>query len=160
MNPNALLIEQAKVVLTTPPSLGNNSIWVSLKNYERATIIIAARNATTVTGSAITLLQATAVAGTGSKTIVFTTAYRNIDLAVDQQLAEFAVTSNTFTLDATNSKDLLYVVEVDVSQLDVKNGFDCIKLTPATAVAQTLSVTTILWPGKIQKLASPTPLTD
>jgi hypothetical protein len=160
MNPNALLIEQCKVILTTPPSLGNNAIYFSLKNYEKVTFVIGARNATTVTGSAITIKQATAIAGTGEKAISFTKAYRNLDLAVNQQLAEFTVSSDTFTLDTTNSKDLLYVVEIDLSQLDVKNGFDCVKLVPATSVAQTLSVTAILWPGKYDNFPGLTPLTD
>jgi hypothetical protein len=160
MNPNALLIEQLRPVVVNPPALGNTGTYVSMKGYERATFIIAARNATTVTGSAITLLQATAVAGTGEKAIAFTKAYRNIDLAVNQDLAEFAVVSNTFTLDGTNSKDLLYVIEMDVSWLDVKNDFDCVKLAAATSVAQTLEVTVLLWPGKYQKLNMLNPLAN
>ena len=64
MNTNALLIEQAKPVVglsnTTPTA--STPDYVSLKNFEKLTIIILALNATTVTGSAITVKQATDVA--------------------------------------------------------------------------------------------------
>jgi hypothetical protein len=162
MNPNALLIEQAKPVLVNVPALGSGAgTYLSLKNYEKVTFLIGASNGGAgVTGSVITLKQALAVAGTGEKPIPFTKAYRNLDLAVNQQLAEFAVAADTFTLDATVSKNLFYAIEVDLSQLDVKNDFDCVKLVAGTSVAQTLAIVALLWPGKIQKLASPSPLVD
>src|SRR5262245_1391348 len=106
MNPNSLIIEQLKPVAVNLPALGSGvGTYFSLKNYERVAFIISARNATTVTGSAISLKQATTVAGAGEKVLSFSTAYRNIDLSVNQQLAQFAVVADTFTLDATNSKD-------------------------------------------------------
>jgi hypothetical protein len=164
MNPNALLIEQAKVVTAVAPVVPSSTTpdYVSLKHFERCTIVICIKNATTVTGSAITVKQATAVAGTGEKALSFTKAYRNIDTAAagGDVLTEFAVASDTFTTDATNSKDLLYVIEVDVSQMDYKNGFDCLRLGTGNGTATTVSAVYVLWPGKYQKVASPSAILD
>jgi len=90
------------------------------------------KNGTTVTGGAITLLQATAVAGTGEKALAFSTVYANVDVAASDALVETAVTNNTFTTNTTNSKDLLYVINVDASSLDVDNGFDCVRIDSAS----------------------------
>lgn len=106
--------------------------YVSLKNYTKLTIVISVLNATTVTGGAVTLLQADTVAAGNAKALAFTKAWRNIDCAAGEALSEFAVTSNTFTTDATNSKQLMYVIEVDAEMLDRANGFDCVRLDVAS----------------------------
>lgn len=150
MQLNANLSEQVKVVeglLSVVPSTSTPD-YVSLKNYERIMILIQVKNATTVTGSAITLLQAQAVAGTGEKALAFTKALRNIDTAAADVLAEFAVSSNTFTTDSTNSKNLMYVIEVKAEDLDVNNGFDCIRAGTGNATAATVSVTYFLFGAK------------
>lgn len=162
IHPNAALVEQAKIVTGLAAVVPSSTTpdYVSLKGYERMTIIVSVKNATTVTGSAITVKQASAVAGTGEKAVPLTRAYRNLDAAAGDALSEFAVASDTFTTDATNSKDLLYVIEVDVSMLDVKNDFDCVRLGTGNAVAATIAAIYILWPGKYQKLASPSAIVD
>ena len=118
--------------------------YVSLKDYEQFTAIITVKNATTVTGSAITLKQATAVAGTSEKALSFTSVWQSIDAGASDVLAETAVVSDTFTTDDTDSKDLIYVVEVDAAELDTNNGFDCIRVGTADATAATVNVTYIL----------------
>jgi hypothetical protein len=118
--------------------------WVSLKDFTHATIIISFKNATTVTGSAITLSQATAVAGTSAKALGFSKMWANVDDAASIALTETAVTSDTFTTDATNSKTGFYIIEVDADDLDVANGFDCIRAATANATAATLEVSYIL----------------
>jgi hypothetical protein len=102
--------------------------YVSLKGYRRIQIVIDIANGTTVTGAAVTLKQATAVAGTGEKALAFTRMLANIDTAASQAMVETAVAANTFTTDATNSKNLRYILEVDSESLDVANGFDCIRV--------------------------------
>ena len=47
-------------------------LWVSMKGYDHIQIVIRYKNATTVTGTAVGLSQATAVAGTSAKTLGFT----------------------------------------------------------------------------------------
>jgi len=132
MNVNARLDEQAYTVvaaagLLLTSTLGDTT-YVSLKGYQRCQIIISIADGTTVTGSTITLKQATAVAGTGEKALAFTRMLANTDYAASKTMTETAVTSNTFTTQTTNSKDSLYIIDVDASDLDMANGFDCIRV--------------------------------
>jgi hypothetical protein len=116
---------------TTPP-------YVSLKGYDHITFLVSYKNATTVTGSAITLSQATAVAGTSAKTLAFTTMFAAVNDAASVAVTQTAVSANTFTTDATNSQNGFYVIEVDASTLDLQNGFDCIALGTGNATAATI----------------------
>lgn len=132
MSLNARLDEQVDTVvaaagLLLTSTLGDTT-YVSMKNYAKCRIIISIADGTTVTGSAITLKQATAVAGTGEKALAFTRMLANTDYAASKTMVETAVTSNTFTTQTTNSKDSLYIIDVDASSLDVANGFDCIRV--------------------------------
>lgn len=127
------LIDTAKIVLGSPiigalATTNGDCDYVSMKGFERLSIVIAVDNATTVTGGAVTLKQATAVAGTGEKELAFTKMYANTDAAAGDTLTETAVTSNTFTTSTTDNKNLLYVIEVDAADLDVANGFDCVRV--------------------------------
>jgi len=119
---------------------------VSLRYHERVTFLISVENATTVTGSAITLQQATDVDGTDEKAQSFTEMHANIDTEAADALKPTVVASNTFTTDATNSKSLLYAIEIDKDDLDTANGFDCIRVALGNVVAATVTVIAILWP--------------
>lgn len=163
MNSTAAFVEQAKVVeglFAVVPSTSTPD-YVSLKGYGKCTIVISVKNATTVTGSDITVKQATAVAGTGEKAVTFTRAWRNIDTAASDTLAEFAVTNSTFTTDNTNSKNLMYVLEVRHDDLDIDNDFDCVRAGTGNATAATVHVTYILWPTRYSGLgAKPSAIID
>ena len=132
MNSNARLDEvvtpivaAAGLLLTS--TLGDTT-YVSMKGYQRCQIIISIADGTTVTGSTITLKQATAIAGTSEKALAFTRMLANTDYGASKTMVETAVTSNTFTTQTTNSKDSLYIIDVDASDLDVANGFDCLRV--------------------------------
>ena len=132
MNVNARLDEQVTTVvaaagLLLTSTLGDTT-YVSMKGYARCRITISIADGTTVTGSTITLKQATAVAGTSEKALAFTRMLANTDYAASKTMVETAVTSNTFTTQTTNSKDSLYIIDVDASDLDVANGFDCLRV--------------------------------
>lgn len=145
----AKLLEQAKPVLCLLGTVPSSSVptRVSLKHYRRAVFFILVKNATTVTGSAITLKQATAVAGTGEKAVSFTKAYRTLDVAANgDTLSEFAVASDTFTTENTNSKNHVYAIEVTPDMLDADNGFDVVRVGTGDATAATLTVFALLWP--------------
>jgi hypothetical protein len=140
------LVHKFKMLNAYGPAVPSTAApqYVSLKNYNHLTIILNVLNATTVTGSAVTLNQATAVAGTSAKTLGFTKVYRNLDCAAGDTLAETAVSSNTFTTLTTNSKRAQYVIEVDAESLDLDNGFDCVQVALADATAATITATYVL----------------
>lgn len=149
INLNGRLDEQVSLVqaacngiLTT--TVGD-CVYVSLKNYRKVQVVIDILNATTVTGAAVTLKQATAVAGTGEKALAFSRMLANIDVGAAQTLVETAVVSNTFTTDATNSKRLRYVIDVDSETLDTANGFDCFRVDCTGAAASVGTVTYLMY---------------
>jgi hypothetical protein len=150
MQLNALLSEQVKFVEGLPSTVPSSSTpdYVSLKNFERLCIIIMQKNATTVTGSAITVKQATSVAAGSEKALSFTKAYRNVDTAAADVLSEFTVSSDTFTTQAVDSKNAMYVIEIKAEDLDVNNGFDCVRLGTGNATAATLTVIYALFGAK------------
>ncbi len=129
------IVAAAGLLLTS--TLGDTT-YVSLKNYRRCQIIIVIADGTTVTGTAVTLKQATAVAGTGEKALGFTRMLANTDYAASKTMVETAVANNTFTTQAVNSKDSVYVIDVDSDSLDAANGFDCLRVD-ATGHAATAS---------------------
>lgn len=125
--------ERNKIVYASPiigalATTNGDCDYVSMKGYDKCTIVIAVDNATTVTGGAVTLKQATAVAGTSEKALSFSTMFANTDVAAGETLTETAVTSDTFTTSTTDNKNLLYVIEVEAADLDVANGFDCLRV--------------------------------
>jgi hypothetical protein len=158
------LVHKFKLLNAYGPAVPSSAApqYVSLKNYGHLTIILNVLNATTVTGSAVTLNQATAVAGTSAKALGFARMWANTDAAAGDTLTETAVTSNTFTTLTTNSKRAQYVIEVDAESLDLDNGFDCVQVALANATAATITATYVLsgcrHAGNVAVL--PTALTD
>ncbi len=162
MNPNVKLSEQAKLVLGLAPIAPSSSTpdYVCMKGYPVVSIIILVHNTTTVTGSAITVKQATAVANTGEKALSFTTMRGNIDCTATDTLVDTAVVSNTFTTDATNSKDLMYEITIHETDLDIANNFDCIRAGTGTSVNATVSVLYVCYPAKYGKTSPPSAILD
>jgi hypothetical protein len=141
---NGRLDEQALLVQATSmvalASTAGKGVYVSMKNFRKLTCIVDILNGSTVTGTAITIKQATAVAGTGEKAVAFTRMLANIDYAASPAMTETAVSGNTFTTDATNSKRLRYVLEIDSHDLD----FDCVSVQGASAANSTGQISYIL----------------
>lgn len=146
-------------LLATVPS-SSTPDYVSMKGYSHLTALVLVKNATTVTGSAITLKQATAVAGTAEKALAFTKMQANEDLGASDVLTEVAVESNTFTTDDTNSKNLLYRIDIDADDLDADNGFDCVRVGTGDATAATVTVLYLLSGPRYNKGHSPAAITD
>jgi hypothetical protein len=130
---NARLDEQIVPIvaaggLLLTSTLGDTT-YVSMKGYRRCSILLWIADGTTVTGSTITLKQATVVAGGGSeKALGFTRMLANTDYAASKTMVETAVVSNTFTTQTTNSKDSFYIIDVDADDLDAANGYDCLRV--------------------------------
>jgi len=155
-------VEQVKWVTGLAPITPSTSTpdYVSMKGYSKLTIIILADNATTVTGSAITLYEATAVAGTGAQQMAMTEMWANTDTAAGDTLTKTAVTSNTFTTDTTNAKNLMYVIEVDQTDLDMDDSYDCVRLGTGDAANTVISVLYMLWNPKYAAATPPAAITD
>ena len=121
------VVAAAGLLLTS--TLGDTT-YVSLKNYKRCQIVITIADGTTVTGSTITLKQSTNVTNSLSdeKALAFTRMLANTDYAASKTMVETAVTANTFTTQTVNSKDSVYIIEVDAEDMDVANGFDCLRV--------------------------------
>jgi hypothetical protein len=100
--------------------------WVSLRNYKRAVVKITT-GAWAGGTAAVTLNEATAVAGTGSTALGFSYMYTNDAAATAPTLVKTAVTSNTFNLDTASS---LYLIEIDADELT--EGYDCLNVAIAS----------------------------
>lgn len=113
----------------------NTGDWVSLKNYGHVSIVFMSAIGTAGDDPTLTVLQATAVAGTGSKALNFT------EIFTKQAATSLASTgtwtrvtqaaANTYTEATAAEQDLIWVVEIDADMLDVDNGFDCVSATVA-----------------------------
>jgi hypothetical protein len=162
ISPNGRLVEQAKIVQALAPITPSTSTpdYVSMKNYGKLTVIIDVDNGSTVTGSAITLKQATVVAGSDEKAMSFTKVWANTDTGASDALVATAVTNDTFTTDTTNAKNLQYVIEVDAADLDTANGFDCVRLGTGNGANMVLSASYILWDARYQKGTPPSAIVN
>lgn len=133
--PNTLA-QTHKIVELMPlatDAAGRTSDWISLKNAIKATIVvqITQGNAATIL---LSLLQATAVAGTSSKAAPAVPLWSNLDTAASDTLVR-RTDAATYTTDA-GVKNKIVVFDVDPSQLDADGGFDCIAFsTGASNVA-------------------------
>jgi hypothetical protein len=130
--------------------------YVSLKNYGTLTIKIST-GAWAGGTAAVTLTQATAVAGTGAKAIAFTDYWD--DVTTTGTLVKKAAVSNTFNLATANKS---YVIHVDDRMLDVAGGFDCVTLAIASPGANNdfYNVEYILGDARYQQATPPSALVD
>lgn len=144
------LIDRIHFVEGLAPATPSSSTpdYISLKNAKVVGVLIHYKNATTVTGSAITLKQATDVSGTSEKALSFTTYFSKTDTgAADAPWSKATAASDTFTADNTNSKNGFYFIPIDPASLDLANGFDCVRAGTANATAQTITVIYVIVPA-------------
>ena len=131
------LPEETKIVEALTPATdaaGRTGAYVSLKNAGRAFVVChnAQGNAATV---ALTIEQASDVAGTGSKPITNTVPiWSNLDCAASDTLVRRTDAVNYTTDAGVKHKQVIF--QIDPSSLDVAGGFDCITVkTGASDVA-------------------------
>jgi hypothetical protein len=154
------LPQQAQIVNLLKPATdaaGRTSIYFSLKNALKAYILvhIDQGNAATI---ALNLLQASAVAGTGSKALVGRI-WSNLDTVASDLFTQQADAS-TYTTDAA-LKVKQVVFEVDASFLDLANSFTSIAIqTGASNVANLTEAIAIVLPARFSGATMPTALTD
>ena len=143
MSFNTRLLESIQIVTAFPPSDINTDAtgdWVSLKWYDGCLVVFHKAAGTAGDDPSLLMVQATDVAGTGSKALNFTTLYAKVGATALTGVGTF--TKYTFT--ATNDLDLvtvggtdiaadtgeaLCVLDIRASDLDVDGGFDCLQLS-------------------------------
>lgn len=169
MGINNLLIEECQIVAGIIPvdsqSGANNGDWVSLKNYDRCTILVYKAAGVAGDDPVLTVRQASAVDGTGAKALNFT----RVDSKVGAQtgIGQFTRTTqaagNTFTDTVSAEAQALFAIEFKSEDLDVNNGFDCIQVSvPDTGAggAQLLSALYVLRGARYGSGALPSAIVD
>lgn len=153
--------EGLKVVELLSPATdaaGRTGTYLSLKNVKRAWIVayITQGNAATVL---LSPYQATVVAGTDGKVLANAVPiWSDLDCAASDTLTKRTAAVN-YTTDA-GVKHKIVIFQIDPSQLDLANGFDCITLvTGASNVANITSALALL-EMRYQGDASPSVIAD
>lgn len=128
------------VLAPAADAAGRTGGWVSLKGAQRAWAVvhIDQGNAATI---AISINQASAVAGTGSKVITNTVPiWANQDAATAAAFTRQTDAVNFTTSAAVKKKTVIF--EIDPASLDVAGGFDCI--TIITGASNAANITSAL----------------
>lgn len=126
------IIDNTKIVLAGLGLLNSGGIAgdrFSMKNYSRVAVVIGLAPASGTDPSAVTLKQSKSVDNSPvtEKALAFSKMYKNGAPGTSDTLVETAVTSDTFSTSALAALEL-YVIEVDEQDLDIDNGFDCIRV--------------------------------
>lgn len=106
---------------------------VSLKNYNRCTILFFAAAGTGGDDPTITVTQKTAVGGTTSKAVNFTTVHKKQGTlaSVGQYTKVEAAAGNTFTHADLAEQQKIILIDITGEMLDVDGGYDCVQATVA-----------------------------
>lgn len=127
----------------------NNGDWVSMKFYDQLVIVVFKAAGVAGDDPVLKLQQATVVAGSDAKDLLFT----RVDSKVGAQtgialFTEHDQVAATSYVDAVSAEAQgLFVIEVRGEDLDRANGFDCVQLSIAdtgSAGAQLLAALYIL----------------
>lgn len=140
------LIEKTHPVAAFKPQTGGSAItgdYISLQNAEHVTVLVHINQANAAT-VALTIEQATAVAGTSSKAITNAVPIYLIADAATSDVWAAQTAAVSYTTDAT-LKEKLVAFEIPASSLDLANGFDCITVKAgASNAANILSAVYIM----------------
>lgn len=135
MGLNNLLVEECAIVMAIVPvdsqTGANNGDWVSMKGYDRLTILVLKAAGVAGDDPVLTVKQASDVSGTGAKALNFT----RVDAKVGAQTGiggftkNTQVAGNTYTDAVSAEAQGLFAIEFKSEDLDVNNGFDCVQLS-------------------------------
>ncbi len=149
MHPNARLLEQLQIVAAFPPiNLGSARTGdvVSLKNYRRCLVVFHKGIGPSSDDPTITILQGTDVAFGINKALNFTEIFIKQDLTqlsdVGQWTKVTQAAGNTYTKSDAGESEILWAIEFKAEDLDIANGYDCIRASVGD-VGTTTSLGTI-----------------
>ena len=151
-------IPSVQVLNPAADAAGRTSTYVSLKNAMRATFVfeITQGNAATIL---LSLLQASAVAGTGSKAGPTAKIWATVDTSVSDALVA-QTDGASFTTDA-GVKNKRVMIQVDAIQLDIANGFDCVAVSTGASNAANITACSVYLSGeRYQQTTPPSAIVD
>lgn len=131
------LIEQTQICAGFVPvdlsAAANNGDWLSLRDYNHATIIFFKAAGTAGDDPVLTLQQATDNTGTGAKALNFTELWQKQGTltSVGTFTRKTQSAANTYTDTDSAENQGIYVLEIDADMLDVDNGFSHVRLNVA-----------------------------
>lgn len=109
--------------------------WVSLRGYAGCAVLIHSAIGTDNDDLIATLNQATAVAGTGTKTLNISRYWEKIGAtglsAVGQWTAQTQTAGDGVDHLTTAENEAMLLLDVAATELDIDNGFDCLQLNIA-----------------------------
>lgn len=156
-----MLPEVFKIVEAMPnatDAAGRTGDWVSLKNALMAWVVLYVTQAHAAT-IAITINQASAVAGTGSKPVTVNgPIWSNLDTAASDTLVRRA-DAVAQTTDA-GIKNKMVVFQIDPATLDVAGGFDCIAVITGASNAANITGAMYFVQSAYQQTTPPAAITD
>lgn len=134
---NSILVERAQIVPAFLPVDINGAAqtgdWVSLKNFQKCTILLIGAAGSSGTDVTMTVQQATDVSGTGAKALNFTRIDAKEAASSLTAVGQFTTTTqsaaNTYT--TTNNEQLaqVYAVTINAEDMDLDNDFDCLNVS-------------------------------
>ena len=135
----AHLCQNAQIVpITVPFDVGGGAMtgdWVSMENHNHCALIFCADIGLANHDPTLTVLQATANDGTGSKALNFTEVYQKEGATAINAVGTFTKVSgqsdNTYSSATGGENEQLIVIEIDAHNLDVANGFKFVSMTVA-----------------------------
>lgn len=132
------LFEESKIVSAIVPldlQTARDGDWVSLKGYRYCDVIFFAAAGTAGDDPVISFQQATTVAGGSAKDLAkIERVYKQQGTLTssDTQTTVTQAAGASYTGDGTSAEEQkIYGFHIDASQLDVTNGFDCIRVRVA-----------------------------
>lgn len=139
------LAENTHPVIAIAPVAGGTALagdYISMKNVEHVTVAVTITQGN-ATPPALTLHQATAVAGTGAKALAKNVAVYYVSDAATSDLLVKQTDGVAFTPDAA-LKNKIVLFEVPVESLDMDGGFDCLQVRAGASNAANI-VSAVYW---------------
>jgi hypothetical protein len=128
------------------------SLWIDMAFFSHVAFLIGVSNpGSGITTSAVTINQGITVAGTSSKALTYNNYFSGTggyaaQTAASDVLTQTTGVSGTFNTATTVSKNFLYVIEVQDTDLDLTNGFNAIQLAIATGGGSVFDVHALCFP--------------
>ena len=137
---------------------GRTSSYRSLRNCLKAWVVVHLNqgNAATV---ALSLSQATTVAGAGGKAVGAMPIWSNLDTSLSDTLVSRAAAA-TYTTDAAVRDKIVIFEIVPESCMDIAGGFDCIAVTTGASNVGNITQAFLFILGAIQSALPPNSYVD